>query len=55
MIFPGSLFGDHRDDYVRISLLQPMAKIEEARKPHGEWSVALSCEVRQRLTAPWTA
>jgi aspartate/methionine/tyrosine aminotransferase len=30
MIFPGSLFGDHCDDYVRISLLQPVARIEEA-------------------------
>jgi aspartate/methionine/tyrosine aminotransferase len=30
MIFPGSLFGDHCDDYVRISLLQPMPRIEEA-------------------------
>lgn len=32
MIFPGSNFGDHCDDYVRISLLQPVAKIEEAAK-----------------------
>jgi aspartate/methionine/tyrosine aminotransferase len=30
MIFPGSLFGDHNDDFVRISLLQPMPKLEEA-------------------------
>jgi len=30
MMFPGSLFGDHCDDYVRISLLQPLAKVEEA-------------------------
>lgn len=30
MIFPGSLFGDHNDDFVRISLLQPVARIEEA-------------------------
>jgi aminotransferase len=30
MIFPGSLFGDHCDDFVRISLLQPMPKLEEA-------------------------
>ena len=29
MIFPGVLFGDHCDDYVRISLLQPLPKIEE--------------------------
>ena len=30
MIFPGSLFGDHNDDFLRISLLQPAARIEEA-------------------------
>jgi aspartate/methionine/tyrosine aminotransferase len=30
MMFPGSLFGDHCDDYVRISLLQPVDRIEEA-------------------------
>jgi aminotransferase len=30
MVFPGGLFGDHNDDFVRISLLQPMAKLEEA-------------------------
>ncbi len=30
MIFPGSLFGDHNDDFVRISLLQPLDKLREA-------------------------
>ena len=30
MIFPGSLFGDHNDNFVRISLLQPIPKLEEA-------------------------
>lgn len=30
MMFPGTLFGDHNDHFVRISLLQPMAKLEEA-------------------------
>jgi aspartate/methionine/tyrosine aminotransferase len=30
MMFPGLLFGDHCDEYVRISLLQPIPKIEEA-------------------------
>lgn len=32
MMFPGSLFGDHCDDYARISLLQPVPKIEEAAR-----------------------
>lgn len=32
MMFPGSLFGDHCDAYVRISLLQPVPKIEEAAR-----------------------
>lgn len=30
MVFPGTLFGDHNDDFVRISLLQPMPKLHEA-------------------------
>ncbi len=30
MIFPGTLFGDHNNDFVRISLLQPMDKLQEA-------------------------
>lgn len=30
LIFPGTLFGDEDDRYVRISLLQPMPRIEEA-------------------------
>jgi aminotransferase len=30
MIFPGSMFGDDSDQYIRISLLQPIERIEEA-------------------------
>ena len=30
MMFPGSLFGDHNDDFVRISLLQPVERVTEA-------------------------
>ncbi|MCB9139078.1 MAG: pyridoxal phosphate-dependent aminotransferase [Caldilineaceae bacterium] len=30
MIFPGSLFGDDSDQYIRISYLQPMPRIREA-------------------------
>lgn len=30
MMFPGTLFGDHNDHFVRISLLQPMVKLQEA-------------------------
>ena len=30
MIFPGSLFGDHNDDFIRISLLQPVTRLEQA-------------------------
>jgi len=30
MIFPGSMFGDDSDKYVRISYLQPLPRIEEA-------------------------
>jgi len=30
MIFPGSMFGDDSDKYIRISYLQPLERIEEA-------------------------
>jgi aminotransferase len=30
MIFPGQLFGDDSDHYVRIGYLQPLPRIEEA-------------------------
>ncbi|MFO7635165.1 MAG: hypothetical protein R6W76_21645 [Caldilinea sp.] len=30
LIFPGSMFGDDSDKYVRISYLQPQPRIEEA-------------------------
>ena len=30
MIFPGSMFGDDSDNYVRISYLQPLPRIKEA-------------------------
>lgn len=30
MVFPGALFGDASDDYIRISYLQPLAVIREA-------------------------
>ncbi len=30
MIFPGSLFGDHNDNFIRISLLQPVERLEQA-------------------------
>ena len=30
MILPGSMFGDDSDKYVRMSFLQPLARIKEA-------------------------
>jgi aminotransferase len=30
LLFPGTLFGDQEDKYIRLSYLQPMNKIEEA-------------------------
>ena len=30
MMFPGTLFGDPTDDYVRISVLQPAERMREA-------------------------
>ena len=42
MIFPGSLFGDHTDDFLRISLLQPVTRIEEAVERMAETVAAVS-------------
>lgn len=30
LIYPGSMFGDERDDYVRLSLVQPLDRIKDA-------------------------
>jgi aspartate/methionine/tyrosine aminotransferase len=30
MIYPGIIYGDHTDDFVRMSLTQPVPKIREA-------------------------
>ena len=45
MIFPGSLFGDHTDDFLRISLLQPVARIEEAVERMAATVAALASSV----------
>ena len=42
MIFPGSLFGDHTDDFLRISLLQPVTRIKEAVERMAETVAAAS-------------
>ncbi|SPJ25828.1 pyridoxal phosphate-dependent aminotransferase [Palleronia abyssalis] len=30
MMYPGTIYGDHTDDFVRMSMTQPVARIEEA-------------------------
>jgi aminotransferase len=30
MVFPGTMFGDDSTDYIRISYLQPLARIKTA-------------------------
>ena len=37
MIFPGSMFGDDSDKYVRISYLQPLSRIKEAVGRMGDF------------------
>jgi aspartate aminotransferase/aminotransferase len=32
MIYPGTIYGDHTDDFVRMSMTQPVDRIEEAMK-----------------------
>ena len=37
LVFPGALFGDDSDAYMRIGYLQPMARIEEAAERIGRF------------------
>ena len=30
MIFPGRIYGDYTDDYARLSMTQPVPRIQEA-------------------------
>jgi aminotransferase len=32
MMYPGTIYGDHTDDFVRMSLTQPVEKIREAMR-----------------------
>ena len=32
LLFPGTLFGDEEDKYIRLSYLQPIEKIQESMK-----------------------
>ena len=41
MMFPGSLYGDPTDDHVRISLLAPLPRVEEAMRRMGSFIAAL--------------
>ncbi len=36
MMFPGPIYGDHTDDFVRMSLTQPVERIREAMRRMGE-------------------
>jgi aminotransferase len=51
MMFPGSLFGDHCDDYVRISLLQPVVKVEEAARRMEAVVKAMKSETMTKQSA----
>ncbi len=37
MLFPGTLYGDHTDDFVRLSLLQPKDRLIEATERMGRF------------------
>ena len=55
MIFPGSLFGDDSDQYVRISYLQPLAPHPRGGRADGSFVAASALgrtygELAQRLT-----
>ena len=41
MIYPGSIYGDHTDDWVRMSMTQPVPRIREAMNRMGEVVAAI--------------
>jgi aminotransferase len=41
MVFPGTMFGDTSTDYIRISYLQPLPRIQEAMARMAEFTATL--------------
>jgi aspartate/methionine/tyrosine aminotransferase len=46
MMYPGTIYGDHTDDYVRMSLTQPTGRIEEAIARMRKVVAAIRAETR---------
>ncbi|MEO1679286.1 MAG: pyridoxal phosphate-dependent aminotransferase [Pseudomonadota bacterium] len=44
MIYPGTIYGDHTDDFVRMSMTQPVERIKIAMKRMGEVVAAYRAE-----------
>ena len=44
MMYPGSIYGDHTDDWVRMSMTQPVPRIEEAMDRMGQVVAAIRGE-----------
>ncbi|SDE98882.1 pyridoxal phosphate-dependent aminotransferase [Limimaricola pyoseonensis] len=48
MMYPGTIYGDHTDDFVRMSMTQPVPRIEEAMARMA----AVVAAIREERTAP---
>jgi len=46
LLFPGTLFGDEEDKYIRLSYLQPMKKIEEAMHKINNFVESIKNEIK---------
>ena len=46
LLFPGTLFGDDEDKYIRLSYLQPMKKIEEAMHKINNFVESIKNEIK---------
>src|SRR6056297_1838055 len=47
MMYPGTIYGDHTDDFVRMSMTQPVDRIESAMARMGEVVARVRTETRQ--------
>ena len=47
MMYPGTIYGDHTDDFVRMSMTQPVPRIEEAMQRMAGVVAAIRVEARQ--------
>ncbi len=52
MMYPGTIYGDHTDDFVRMSMTQPVPRIEEAMRRMSGVVDAIRAEARTDARTP---